>query len=168
MVSVFQNSRNAKWQATIARMAAAAVIGCGWTLVGPTQAAQAADAVPAKEQHILEQIRQARVILEEATFDFPSARIRNVRAGMSGDTMTFICGSMNGKNRFGAYVGWQNFLIAGDQLISEPQSLDDPGAIRASATIQTVCGAGGALEKGSLRNGYTSPTDWTSALTSTQ
>lgn len=151
---------------TIARSASLGVVGCV-SLAGSVNAMQAGDAITTKEQHIREQMRQARYMLEEATFDFPSARVRDVVAGMSGDEMTFICGSINGKNRFGAYVGWQRFLIAGDRLISEPQNLDDPVAVRASAAIQTICGSGGALENGGLRNGYTSPTNWTSVLSPT-
>lgn len=135
---------------------------CYWPMVA--HASQATAVIPAKEEHIRGQIARARDILETATFDFPSARLRNVKAGMSGDTMTFICGSINAKNRLGAYVGWQSFLIAGDELISEPQSLDEPGAARAAAAINTVCGTSGALATGGMRNGYTSPADWTSIL----
>lgn len=46
-------------------------------------------------------------------FDPSAAQFRNVRAAIvtlnSGETLRRICGEMNGKNQYGAYVGYENF-----------------------------------------------------------
>lgn len=47
---------------------------------------------------------QARKVVAPLLFDASSAQFRNLRA--KGD---FLCGEVNGKNRFGAYVGFRPF-----------------------------------------------------------
>lgn len=47
---------------------------------------------------------QARKVVAPLLFDVSSAQFRNLRANGG-----FLCGEVNGKNRFGAYVGFRPF-----------------------------------------------------------
>ncbi len=48
--------------------------------------------------------------METYLIDPYSAQYRSLRAGRSGS----ICGQVNGKNRFGAYVGYRDFVVGRD------------------------------------------------------
>ncbi|MBM3606618.1 MAG: hypothetical protein FJX25_18490 [Alphaproteobacteria bacterium] len=61
---------------------------------------------PASDAVKRSQIEQARELFEERLLDYPSARFRNV----TGNDRV-ICGFVNAKNRLGAYVGWEGFVI---------------------------------------------------------
>lgn len=56
----------------------------------------------------------ARDELDGALLDYPSARFREVRA----DSFR-VCGLVNSKNPYGAFVGWRPFgvLVAGEEPI---------------------------------------------------
>lgn len=56
----------------------------------------------------------AHASFEDALFDAPAARFRNERV-VSGDKSgsVVLCGEVNAKNRVGAYVGWQRFVVEG-------------------------------------------------------
>ena len=56
------------------------------------------------------QIEQARSIIGEKLRDAESARFRNERAFKSPEAL-LICGEVNGKNVYGAYVGFQAYAI---------------------------------------------------------
>lgn len=62
----------------------------------------------------------ARRAMDAQLFDFPSARLQDVRANKA-----VICGRVNAKNRLGAYAGWQRFVYvkhdggAGDLYIAD-------------------------------------------------
>jgi len=51
--------------------------------------------------------------LSRDLFDPEAVQFRNVRGALvtlnSGETLRRVCGEMNGKNRYGAYVGYENF-----------------------------------------------------------
>lgn len=52
------------------------------------------------------QFEQARRALNASLIDYPDARFRDVRA----DSRR-ICGYVNGRNRIGAFSGWQRFVV---------------------------------------------------------
>ena len=52
------------------------------------------------------QVEQAQKLFDERLLDYPSARFRDVTAN---DRV--ICGFVNSKNRLGAFVGWQGFVV---------------------------------------------------------
>jgi hypothetical protein len=58
----------------------------------------------------------ARTAMDDGLADFPTARIRNVRATYSkriegGKARLTFCGDINAKNKFGGYDGWQHFAL---------------------------------------------------------
>lgn len=64
------------------------------------------------------QFERAREQFDRQMIDYPAARFRDVY----GDRRR-LCGYVNGKNRMGAYSGWQRFVISGTEnskLIIEP------------------------------------------------
>ncbi|KAF1692743.1 hypothetical protein CSC62_14000 [Pseudoxanthomonas jiangsuensis] len=56
------------------------------------------------------EIRQAKKIATEQLIDPSSAQFRNMLVGDG-----VVCGEVNGKNRFGAYVGFKPFLVSQGQ-----------------------------------------------------
>jgi hypothetical protein len=64
----------------------------------------------------------ARTIMDNTLNDFPSARIRNVKARYSrradnGQDHINFCGEVNAKNAAGGYTGWRPFaLLTGSDL----------------------------------------------------
>ena len=76
--------------------------------------------MPLLEDHpLLEKVRNR-------LFDAQSARFRNLVLDPNGG----ICGEVNAKNRYGAYVGFDPFFITEDtvHLLSEPAIIDIPGS----------------------------------------
>jgi len=57
--------------------------------------------------------RAARAAFDRQMFDYQSARFADVRGNDA-----VLCGRVNGKNRLGAYAGWQPFAFV--RLDSEP------------------------------------------------
>jgi len=126
-------------------------------------AAQPSEVDRAKEDQITDGVALARNMLDAQMFDFGSARVRGVNAGVTRDK-TVICGFINGKNRIGAYVGWRQFAVFGDQLIVPPENPLDPSWPEKSATVEMICGTDGKVRVAVFRDAYASPTDWTAAL----
>lgn len=64
--------------------------------------------------------------LSHDLYDPSAAQFRGVRAAMvtleSGQTVRRICGEMNGKNQYGAYVGYEHFsgVLNGGQWKRDP------------------------------------------------
>ncbi|WP_141111342.1 hypothetical protein [Chromobacterium haemolyticum] len=52
--------------------------------------------------------RVAKSLLKNAVLDIDSAKFENVYWN---NERNHICGSVNAKNRMGAYVGWQRFVV---------------------------------------------------------
>lgn len=73
------------------------------------------DQVPTKEN-------KARAALALVLNDPSSARIDEVQPGLAPDS---ICGSVNAKNRMGAYVGATPFLVVGDTALIYEGSAKD-------------------------------------------
>lgn len=83
-----------------------------------------------------------RAAFNEEMLDFPSARFRDVRVSLNtaaDGPQPYLCGYVNGKNRMGAYVGWQpftaseGFLVIGDDEFSRDlvsTICDGPAIIR--------------------------------------
>ena len=53
----------------------------------------------------------ARAVMEDYLFDPASAKYTGLRGGRG----AAICGKYNAKNRYGAYVGFKDFVISGDR-----------------------------------------------------
>lgn len=78
----------------------------------------------------------ARQALNERMIDYPSARFRDVRGNV-----TVICGFVNGKNRLGAYAGWQQFAwLSG---IDEPRLAMANDRDHDDLLIEVLCGEDG-------------------------
>lgn len=81
----------------------------------------------------------ARQALNERMIDYPSARFRDVRANEGA-----VCGFVNGKNRLGAYAGWQRFVFV--LLGSDPTlHIDDDAQVDSADDIMldAFCGEDG-------------------------
>ena len=57
-----------------------------------------------------EQIQKIRKSLEDTLFDAESARIKDAVIIKSAGTIDHVCGKVNSKNLYGAYVGYQWFM----------------------------------------------------------
>lgn len=73
--------------------AAALVAGCQW--------------LPGTDEHA---IAEARRDVAATLRDPASAQFREVRAHKQKDGTTAVCGEVNGRNAFGGYAGFQNFV----------------------------------------------------------
>lgn len=51
--------------------------------------------------------------------DPDSARFRDVRVYLTETGAQVVCGEINGKNAYGAYVGYRGFIVAGENVIRE-------------------------------------------------
>ena len=71
--------------------------------------AKALAAVAGQKQLSELRTRAARA-MEKVLFDPGSAQLRDLRAGRGGA----ICGKVNAKNRYGAYVGFKDFVVGKD------------------------------------------------------
>ncbi|MGV3579995.1 hypothetical protein [Brevundimonas sp.] len=71
-------------------------------------AALIAQASPTYSAPTTEQFERARQSLNATLLDYPTARFRDVH----GDQRR-LCGFVNSKNRMGAYVGWDRFVVLG-------------------------------------------------------
>lgn len=69
-----------------------------------TQQGAAAQAAQKNAEHLV------RSALKIALFDPESARLAEVRIGRAGT----VCGKVNAKNRYGAYVGYKDFVLSRD------------------------------------------------------
>ncbi len=70
--------------------------------------------------------------LREQMFDADSAEFRNVRV-VSREAGDVVCGELNGKNRFGGYVGFRPFVSIQDddgEVIPFVVDEDAPRAVR--------------------------------------
>lgn len=83
------------------------------------------------------QIESARTALDERLLDYPSARFRAV----SGNGYA-ICGSVNAKNRLGAYSGWARFVTIWREG-STTLYVEEPGK-EPPLVLQTFCAEGRA------------------------
>lgn len=83
------------------------------------------------------QIESARAALDAKLLDYPSARFR----GVSGNGYA-ICGSVNAKNRMGAYSGWARFVTIWREG-STTLYVEEAGK-EAPLVLQTFCGEGRA------------------------
>lgn len=72
----------------------------------------------------------AQRAVAERQLDPTSVQFRNVRRGRDA-----ICGEVNGKNRFGAYVGFSRFIVAGDGRVFT----DGAGSMEASKRWSSFC-----------------------------
>lgn len=96
----------------------------------------------------VEEYRQSaaeiRRVFDREMLDYPSARFRDVHVTVNLDVPAprgaYLCGYVNGKNRMGAYTGWQQF-VASDYL-------DGSVTLRTGdeimdALVDVPCGEGG-------------------------
>lgn len=83
----------------LALMAVLGVVGCQW--------------VPGTDAHKAE---AAKSLVREELFDGDSARFENVVVSRSETGKVQVCGWVNAKNRYGAYVGPERFLVDGNRV----------------------------------------------------
>lgn len=59
---------------------------------------------------------QVRDAFDREMNDYPTARFRDVHITVNGTVEghrgSYFCGKVNGKNRMGAYTGWQDFMAS--------------------------------------------------------
>lgn len=79
------------------------------------------------------QLEVVRKGMEDRLKDADSAKFRNVRIGTDSTGMKLVCGEVNAKNGFGAYVGFVAFYGAW----LDPSDFTEPGH-PATAMIMTV------------------------------
>jgi hypothetical protein len=87
---------------------------------------------PSERAAALSVARAGRKEFNKSMLDYPSTRFRDVRASvLKGKHEPMLCGFVNGKNRMGAYVGWQPFALFGPADADDTASLwmDDPGMV---------------------------------------
>ena len=76
-------------------------------------------------------LARVKKVMESYLFDPTSAQFRNVKAGRDGSA----CGSYNAKNRYGAYVGFKDFVLTSDNRIV---ASDTNGGIAASSNAEFI------------------------------
>ena len=59
-----------------------------------------------------EQITVMQAQIAELMNDPESARFKNLRAARDSKGMLYVCGEINGRNKFGGYVGYKLFVAA--------------------------------------------------------
>ena len=67
-------------------------------------------------------VADARETLDTALPDYPSTRLKDVRAMRFSDGSIEFCGMINPKNRLGGYEGWQTFVVMTKLKLLIPQS----------------------------------------------
>lgn len=88
---------------------------------------------PAQVQHAQRSAPAVRASLEAQMFDYPSARFRDVHitrnpvaeAERGAPGLGYFCGFVNGKNRMGAYTGWQRFITINGEVTLAGDSIND-------------------------------------------
>jgi hypothetical protein len=60
------------------------------------------------------QVADAKKVAANALRDPSSAQFRNVKA-VTNDLGAAVCGEINGKNAFGGYAGFQDFVVVGQR-----------------------------------------------------
>jgi len=77
--------------------------------------AQAGKAAEEQQALTLQAVNQLKAKLVENFKDPSSVQFRNVVAyGPAPGAITFLCGSLNGKNSYGAYTGFKRFFMIGE------------------------------------------------------
>lgn len=66
---------------------------------------------PADESFSKEQLSEIKGNIANTLFDPSSAIFHDDIYLLEDDANTILCGKLNGKNRFGAYVGWTHFFV---------------------------------------------------------
>lgn len=80
-------------------------------------------------------------IAKEA-FDPAAVQFRNLRTKQMDDWGTTLCGEVNGKNRFGGYIGYQPFFYApkaDDALVNAADFSDDRLRSTTATMVRTLC-----------------------------
>lgn len=81
-----------------------------------------------------------RLKLADRFFDYDSAKFRNARAYYLRETgEVLVCAEVNGKNRFGGYVGWRQFAAIGASLFFEIEAPSTQAEIEEAALVRVVC-----------------------------
>lgn len=71
------------------------------------------------------QVERAKRQLVQSFKDPDSAKYRNIRTYRTGMGDQIVCGEVNGKNSFGAYVGYKPFYIRVDDGLVRASFVDD-------------------------------------------
>lgn len=113
--------------------------GPDWQRAGDHSANEQPQPVSAKRDRALRALAEAAV--ERVLYDPSSAQFEGLRIVRPADKTERVCGVVNAKNRFGAYVGRQPFiyeLLLDSALISNGES-EGPDAVVIRREIATRC-----------------------------
>lgn len=70
-------------------------------------------------------IVEARRAFDSQLLDYTTARFRDVRVRIAPNGDATLCGEVNSRNQFGAYVGWRRFAW----LLGDTVFLDEPDKV---------------------------------------
>lgn len=70
-------------------------------------------------------IQQAKQAVKEVMVDPSSAQFKDLFV-VNGDMGQIVCGSVNGRNGFGGYTGYQHFIAIGNGAVVFDPSDEDP------------------------------------------
>lgn len=87
---------------------------------GEAAAIDAIQNASVKQKELASVTKLARAGLEKVLFDPGSAQFTELRAGRNGSA----CGKYNAKNRYGAYVGFKDFIVTKDREVITSDSND--------------------------------------------
>lgn len=111
---------------------------------------------------------RARTALQGDLFDPFSARFANVRQGRNGA----ICGQYNARNRYGAYVGFRDFVVGRDrQTIYYSQNSDGVRSELFTSFAEAylnACATGTEVAQYRRLTGASSPAEYRQRLTTTE
>ena len=83
--------------------------------------------------------KDTEAALREQMYDSDAAEFRNVRV-VSKEAGDVVCGEVNGKNRFGGFVGFRPFVsIRGDDGEVIPFVIDEDAPYMAQRLHEEVC-----------------------------
>lgn len=81
-----------------------------------SEAKDAADEKATRDEEVQANVDKMTERMRSAMFDPAAAQFRNVRLSRDGNS---LCGEVNGKNKFGAYIGFKHFIVMANTPIVE-------------------------------------------------
>lgn len=94
-----------------------------------------------------------RSAFNDEMLDYPSARFRDVQISLNTGAdgpQPYLCGYVNGKNRIGAYVGWQRFVASDGFLVIGSDDFKQD-------LVETVCDGPAIVRDSADRSAWLTP-----------
>ncbi len=89
-----------------------------------------------------------RAAFDREMLDYPTARFRDVHVtvnlAVEEPRGAYLCGFVNGKNRMGAYTGWQRFMASGAGDAGQVHIETSDGNAVSDMLIGMTCGDAGS------------------------